>query len=181
MAISQRSLGRYREGPRPFWPPLVAGFALGFALLVTFLVSGHGLGASGFVTRFAVQVSDWVAPQATADNSYFGPFMAAGAPLVSWITWESIGVLIGAFIGARTAGRTSVQIERGPQASRMQRFVLAFVGGALTGFGARLARGCTSGLGLSGGATLAVAGFVFLAGFFIAGFVVSMLARRVWQ
>ncbi|MCO5126333.1 MAG: YeeE/YedE family protein [Rhodobacteraceae bacterium] len=38
------------------------------------------------------------------------------------------------------------------------------------GFGSRLARGCTSGLGLSGGATLAVSGFVFLAGFFLAGF-----------
>ena len=92
-----------------------------------------------------------------------------------------IGVLIGAYVGARSAGRSSVQVERGPRVSRGQRFAYAFIGGALVGFGARLARGCTSGIGLSGGATLAVAGFVFLAGFFIAGFVVSMLARRVWQ
>ncbi|MBD1545264.1 YeeE/YedE thiosulfate transporter family protein [Roseibium aggregatum] len=167
--------------PRPFWPPLVAGFALGIALLATFLITGHGLGASGFITRLAAQISEWLAPAATASNTYFGPFIKAGAPLASWITWEVIGVLIGAYVGARSAGRSSVQVERGPQTSRGQRLVYAFIGGALVGFGARLARGCTSGIGLSGGATLAVAGFVFLAGFFIAGFVVSMLARRVWQ
>lgn len=169
------------SGPRPFWPPLVAGFALGLALLLTFVISGHGLGASGFVTRLAAQISAWIAPDPTAANAYFGPFIKAGAPLASWITWEIVGVLIGAFIGARSAGRTKVMIERGPQASVGQRLAYAFIGGALVGFGARLARGCTSGLGLSGGATLAVAGFVFLAGFFIAGFVVSAFMRRAWQ
>lgn len=167
--------------PRPFWPPLAAGIALGLVLLLTFVITGHGLGASGFVTRMAAQVSAWVAPEAAGANAYFGPFITAGAPLASWITWEAIGVLIGAFLGAKSAGRSGVQVERGPQVSRGRRFAYAFAGGVLTGFGARLARGCTSGLGLSGGATLAVAGFVFLAGFFIAGFVVSMLARRVWQ
>jgi uncharacterized membrane protein YedE/YeeE len=167
--------------PRPFWPPLAAGIALGLALLLTFLVTGHGLGASGFITRAAVVVSEWVAPEATAKNPYFGPFITAGAPLASWITWEAIGVLVGAYLGSRGAGRTSVQIERGPRVSQGERLAYALVGGALVGFGARLARGCTSGLGLSGGATLAVAGFVFLAGFFAAGFLVSMLFRRIWQ
>jgi len=169
------------SSPRPFWPPLVAGFALGIALLVTFLVTGHGLGASGFVTRLTAQISAWLAPGMTDANAYFGPFIKAGAPLASWITWEVVGVLIGAFVGARTAGRTKVMVERGPQASVGQRFAFAFVGGALVGIGGRLARGCTSGLGLSGGATLAVAGFVFLAGFFIAGFVTSAFIRRAWQ
>ncbi|PTW61751.1 hypothetical protein C8N35_102467 [Breoghania corrubedonensis] len=181
MTAHSHSQARGRAGPRPFWPPLAAGIALGLALLVTFLISGHGLGASGFVTRLAADVSDRVAPAATAANAYFGPFVQAGSPLAAWITWEAVGVLIGAYLGARSAGRISVQVERGPNVSRSQRFVYAFIGGALTGFGARLARGCTSGLGLSGGATLAVAGFVFLAGFFIAGFVVSMAMRRVWQ
>jgi len=72
-------------------------------------------------------------------------------------------------------------VERGRGAGVGGRLVYAFAGGALAGFGARLARGCTSGLGLSGGATLAVAGFVFLLTFFAAGFVVSLAMRREWQ
>lgn len=167
--------------PRPFWSPLSAGIALGLALLLTFVITGNGLGASGFVTRLAAQVSAWIAPTATAENAYFGPFIQAGAPLASWITWEVIGVVIGAFLGSRSAGRISVKVERGREVTRTQRFAYAFGGGLLVGFGSRLARGCTSGLGLSGGATLAVAGFVFLIGFFAAGFLVSMMFRRIWQ
>lgn len=170
-----------RDAPKPFWSPLAAGIVLGLALLLTFVITGHGLGASGFVTRFAAQANDWVAPQATAENAYFGPFMKAGAPLMSWITWEVVGVLIGAWLGAKGAGRISVKVERGPRASSGSRLGYALIGGALVGFGARLARGCTSGVGLSGGATLAVAGFVFLIGFFAAGFAVSYFMRRAWQ
>jgi len=170
-----------RDAPKPFWSPLSAGIVLGLALLLTFIITGHGLGASGFVTRFAAQANEWVAPTATAENAYFGPFMKAGNPLMSWITWEVVGVLIGAFLGAKGAGRISVKVERGPSTSSGNRLMYALIGGALVGFGARLARGCTSGVGLSGGATLAVAGFVFLIGFFAAGFAVSFLMRRVWQ
>ncbi|MGD9864215.1 MAG: YeeE/YedE thiosulfate transporter family protein, partial [Pseudodonghicola sp.] len=118
---------------------------------------------------------------ATAENAYFGPFIQAGAPLASWITWEVIGVVVGAYLGSRRAGRISVKVERGPHVTPLQRFGYAFAGGVLVGFGSRLARGCTSGLGLSGGATLAVAGFVFLIGFFAAGFIVTMMFRRIWQ
>lgn len=167
--------------PRPFWPPLAAGIALGLTLLLTFLITGNGLGASGFVTRLAAQTGVWLAPAATQANAYFGPFAQAGKILASWITWEVMGVLIGAFLGAWSAGRARLRIEKGPRIANGQRLALALAGGLLVGFGARLARGCTSGVGLSGGATLAVAGFVFLIGFFAAGFLVSALARRVWR
>lgn len=167
--------------PRPFWPPLTAGIVLGLGLLLTFTITGNGYGASGFVTRLAAQISMWIAPGATAENAYFGPFAQAGKPLISWITWEVIGVLVGAWLGARGAGRIAVKVERGPNTSKGSRLAYALIGGALVGFGARLARGCTSGVGLSGSATLAVAGFLFLIGFFAAGFAVSFLMRRVWQ
>ncbi|MCO5126334.1 MAG: hypothetical protein M9957_03175 [Rhodobacteraceae bacterium] len=91
--------------PRPFWNPLAAGIVLGLALLLTFVITGNGLGASGFVTRMAVQINAWTAPEAAAGNAYFGPFVQAGAPLVSWITWEVIGVLAGAWLG-KPRGRT---------------------------------------------------------------------------
>lgn len=47
---------------RPYWPPLFAGIALGLALLLTFAITGHGLGASGFFTRSAAWLSGEIAP-----------------------------------------------------------------------------------------------------------------------
>ncbi|MCF8479811.1 MAG: YeeE/YedE family protein [Rhodospirillum sp.] len=164
---------------RPYWPPLAAGFALGLALLVTFLITGHGLGASGFFTRVAAALSGWLAPVWAQANGYFGPFLQAN-PLAAWISWEIVGVLIGGILGAVSSGRFKAMVERGPRASSLNRLLMAFAGGALAGIGARFARGCTSGLGLSGGATLAVAGFLFLIGFFVAGFIASYFLKKAW-
>lgn len=166
--------------PRPFWPPLLAGFALGLVLLLTFLLTGHGLGASGFFTRFTAAIGGWLAPAATGTNSYLGPYLQ-GSPLASWISWEIVGVAIGALAGSLTSGRFRLAVEHAPGISANERLIYALIGGVLVGFGARLARGCTSGLGLSGGATLAVAAFVFLIAFFAAGFLVTLAARRVWR
>lgn len=166
--------------PRPYWHPLTAGILLGLVLLATFLVAGNGLGASGFFTRMAAAVGMWIMPEATAANSYLGGF-ATGAPLAGWITWEVIGVLLGALIGSHTSGRFRAGVERGRETPVGQRLAYAFAGGVLVGIGSRFARGCTSGLGLSGGATLAVAGFVFLIFFFAAGFLTMRFMRRAWQ
>ncbi len=166
--------------PRPYWHPLVAGSLLGLALLATFLVTGHGLGASGFFTRLAAATGQWVVPELTAENSYLGPYLRS-APLAGWITWEIIGVVLGALIGSLSSGRFRAGVERGSHAAPARRLAFAFAGGILVGFGARLARGCTSGLGLSGGATLGVAAFVFLASFFAAGFLVMRFVRREWS
>lgn len=167
--------------PMAYWPPLLAGLGLGLALLLTFVITGHGLGSSGFFTRAAAAAGGWIMPEATAGNAYLGRYLDAGAPLLAWITWEVVGMFIGALLGSFAARRFTPAIERGPTTGKGLRLALALGGGVLTGFGARLARGCTSGLGLSGGATLAVAGFVFLITFFIGGFVVSMLTRRIWE
>ncbi|RMD64556.1 MAG: transporter [Alphaproteobacteria bacterium] len=168
------------DTPRPFWNPLVAGVVLGLVLLATFLVTGHGLGASGFFTRAAAAIGVWIAPAATAANDYLGGYARSGAPLAGWITWEAIGLVLGALIGSLSSGRFRVGVEHGPGVRSTRRLALAFVGGILVGIGSRFARGCTSGLGLSGGAVLAVAGFVFLIFFFAAGFVTMRLMRRDW-
>lgn len=167
--------------PKPYWPPMAAGIALGLVLLLAFLVTGHGLGASGFFTRLSAALAALTTPAWTAANAYFGPFLAGAGPLQSWISWEAAGVLVGALAGSLTSGRFRAMIEGGAATPAGMRLVHAFAGGALVGFGARLARGCTSGLGLSGSATLAVAGFVFLLAFFAAGFAVNALMRRNWQ
>ena len=52
---------------------------------------------------------------------------------------------------------------------------MAFVGGVVAMFGARLADGCPSGHGLSGTLQLAASGYVALVCFFIGGMVVARL------
>jgi uncharacterized membrane protein YedE/YeeE len=160
---------------------MIAGIALGLALLATFLITGHGLGASGFFTRATAWLGGEIARPASEANAYLGPFLkAAGHPLANWISWEIIGVFLGGLIAALTAGRFRIKLDGATHLGPAGRAALALGGGVLTGFGARLARGCTSGIGLSGGAPLAVAAFLFLIGFFIAGIVVSLLLRRAW-
>ncbi len=167
--------------PRPFWSPLAAGIGLGLVLLLTFLLTGHGLGASGFFTRLTAWFGGEIARPATEANIYLGPFLkAAGGPLATWITWEVIGVMLGALVAAVTSGRFRVKLDGATRLSGSRRIACAIAGGLLTGVGARLARGCTSGIGLSGGATLGVAAFLFLIGFFVSGVAIGWLARRIW-
>lgn len=165
---------------RPYWPPLTAGIALGLVLLLTFLLNGYGLGASGFFTRLTAWLGGEVAGPMTQANNYLGPFLKGANPLASWITWEIVGVMLGALLAALTGGRFRPRLDGAPRLGGAGRIAFALGGGVLTGFGARLARGCTSGVGLSGSAPLAVAGFVFLIGFFIVGLAVSFLVRRAW-
>lgn len=167
---------------KPNWSAHLAGLVLGLGLLLTFVLTGHGLGASGFSTALSAVASNTVAPAATANNAYLGPMVEDGYnPLNSWITWQVIGVAIGALVAALMAGRFSWRIDGPVRLGNKRRLAMALVGGLVAGFGARLSAGCTSGLGLSGAATLATAGFVFLAGFFGAGLLTGVFIKRIWQ
>jgi uncharacterized protein len=86
-------------------------------------------------------------------------------------------VALGALVSAFLAGRFRVQFDGSRSVGPGRRLVTALVGGLMAGFGARVAAGCTSGLGLSGAATLAIAAFVFLGAFFAVGLVASRVVR----
>ncbi len=130
---------------KDYWPPLAAGIALGLVLLLTFLMTGHGLGASGAFTDVVAGTGLTLAPEATRANAYLGPKVADGNPIGSWMTWEVLGVFIGALAAAFMAGRFRVQLDGAHSVGTPQRVVRALAGGVLAGFGARVAGGCTSG------------------------------------
>lgn len=163
---------------RPFWPAAGAGVALGLVLLLTFVWTGHGLGATGATTRLSAWLGLQLAPAATQANSYLGPLTEGGRPLASWISWQVLGVALGALASAFLAGRFRVQMDGALRMGARSRALRALLGGLLAGFGARVAAGCTSGLGLSGAATLSIAAFVFLAVFFIAGLLVTRWVKE---
>lgn len=168
-------------GAKPLWKPHAAGALLGLGLLLTFVLTGHGLGGSGFTTALSAVSADLVAPGTTAANSYLGPMVEDGNnPLDAWITWQVIGVAVGALIGALSARRFRFSVDGPTRLPNAGRLSMALAGGIVAGFGARMSLGCTSGLGLSGAATLATAGFLFLGGFFVSGAIFGLLTRRLW-
>ena len=73
------------------------------------------------------------------------------------------------------------ETNKGPQISNGTRWIMAFIGGALMGYGARLARGCTSGQALSGGAVLSVASWAFMFAVFAGAYALAYFFRRFWN
>ena len=57
---------------------------------------------------------------------------------------------------------------------------MAFAGGALMGYGARMARGCTSGLALSGGAVLSTGAWAFMFSVFAGAYILAYFVRKLW-
>lgn len=169
------------SGPKPYWNPYVAGVLLGLTLLATFVVAGQGLGASALPKRSLALGASMVAPEWTAANPTLGGYVEDGVnPLRNWLVVEVIGVFLGGFIGAVSAGRFSAKVERGPRIGVRGRLGYAFAGGAIMGVAAALARGCTSGQALSGGATLATGSWAFMLMVFAGGYSVAYFVRRQW-
>ncbi len=161
--------------------PYLAGFLLGFVLLMAFFFSGRGLGASGAVKRTLVYTLEKAAPAHTAENHYFGKYVADGAnPLNNWLAYEMLGVVIGGFISGAISGRLKLKIEHFPGISSRRRLVFALVGGVLFGFGSQLGRGCTSGAALTGMAVLSLGGFITMAAIFGTAFAAAYFFRKNW-
>lgn len=163
------------------WPPYIAGVVLGLVLILTFILVGNGVGASGVFARIAAALGEGIAPQVTESNAYLGPMVSKGSnPFSSWIVVEVAGIALGALLAAIASGRFRLMLEGAHKIGHSPRLLLALCGGILAGIGSRIASGCTSGIGLSGSAMLSIAGFVFLATFFIVGLTVSRLMKRAW-
>lgn len=167
---------------QPYWNPYISGIGLGLVLLAAFVIMGRGLGASGALsTVVAVGVNE-VAPSQTENNSFYQGYLGDGtqSPFKNWLVFEVIGVVIGGFISGSLAGRIKKTVEKGERITISKRMVYAFTGGALMGIGAKLARGCTSGQALTGGALLSVGGWAFMLMVFAGAYIMAYFVRRQW-
>jgi hypothetical protein len=161
--------------------PYVAGVGLGIVLLAAFVLTGHGLGASGAFAAAAAGTVGAIAPETAAASGLFSRYLADGSPWRDWLVVEIAGVCAGGFLSALAAGRLRRTIDRGEGLTAGGRVARAAGGGAVMGAGAVLARGCTSGLALSGGALLSVGSWAFMISAFAAGFAAAPLVRRSWR
>lgn len=168
---------------RAYMNPYLAGIGLGLVLLASFVVMGRGLGASGAFSAVVAWGMNAAAPGYVARNEYLAPYVGDGAshPLKAWLVFEVMGVFAGALVSGLLAGRVERVIEKGPGVSSRRRLLLAFVGGMLMAIGADLARGCTSGQALTGGALLNAGSWVFMMCVFGGAYAVAWLFKREWR
>jgi hypothetical protein len=165
---------------KKFWNPYLAGIALGLVLLTSFVLMGRGLGASGASHRLGVFGLDLVASQHVDKTPALAAAKADGHPLDDWLVFEVLGVLLGGFVGAYTGGRLKREVLRGPRVGVPLRLALALSGGLIMGVAARMARGCTSGQALSGGAMLSVGSWAFMFAVFGGGYALAWFLRKEW-
>jgi uncharacterized membrane protein YedE/YeeE len=164
-----------------FWSPYVSGVGLGLTLLATFYVMGKGLGASSAFSIASAVAVQKINPEYAGNLKYFSRYLGGGSPLRDWIVFEILGLFIGAITGAVLSRSFKLQMDKPAHMPGLVRLCTALTGGMLLGFAGRLARGCTSGVALSGGAQLALAGWVFVISMFVSGFLFAALFRRLWS
>jgi uncharacterized membrane protein YedE/YeeE len=151
-------------------------------LFLAFFVTGNGLGASAAINHVQVAILGLFAPDHVDRVAYFAEM---GGGVRNALDHPGVFMLLGTFLGGMTSGivnrRFRVETRGGPNVRPAMRWALALLGGLIMGFGARLARGCTSGQALSGGAVLSVGSFAFMFAVFGGGYALAYFVRRLWN
>jgi uncharacterized membrane protein YedE/YeeE len=102
-------------------------------------------------------------------------------PEITWSVILLVGTILGGTLGALTSKTFKFRDNDDPQWKKIfgpqpwKRWLLGFIGAIILEYGAGIAGGCTSGLAISGGMTLAPAAFIFIAGFMISGIITIKL------
>ncbi len=175
------------------WSPYVVGVGIGVLSWVTFAFMGKALGTSTTMAKLAGVATSVVAHDHVASNAYYGKYLnaEAGKMMFDWQFFLVLALPVGAWIGSRI-GRADGEkfTETVPDLWKQRfggsvalRYTAAFLGGVVMLFGARMAGGCTSGHGISGGLQLAVSSWTFFMVMFVSGVATAMalfgsVARR---
>jgi len=162
------------------WSPYVVGAGIGILSMLTFLISREAIGVSG---AFA-QTSGMLEKLFRGKKAPIREYYREHPPAINWEWMFVVGLMLGSFVSAKLSGDFRIVaiparwLESAPD-SRLLRWLAAFVGGIIMGFGARWARGCTSGHGISGTLQLAVSSWIVTAALFISGILTAMLLFHV--
>jgi hypothetical protein len=182
-AIKPLNLRAHLTRPaKPYIHPYLGGALLGIVLFLAFLITRNGLGASGGMNRIVAAAEDTVVP-GHIDRTPYLLKLAGGNknPLDDWSVPVVIGALLGGFTSGLLNGRLKVEINKGPRISNRTRLILAFTGGVIMAYGARMARGCTSGQGLSGGAILSAGSWALMMCIFGGAYALAYFMRKAWN
>ncbi len=168
--------------PYPYWNPYIVGVGIGVVIILSFLVTGRGLGAVGAFNGILATVMHAIAPEYALSNSVYSGYLAGvDHPLKDWVVIEIAGVCLGGLLSGIVSRRFKFEVIKGPRISNVGRLMLAFSGGLLMAIAAKFTRGCTSGLALSGGSVLSPGAWVFMFSVFIGGYAIAFLMRKAWN
>jgi hypothetical protein len=155
----------------------MVGIGLGVLSWVVFAVVNSPLGVTTALSAWSGGVCEvFVGEARVKTNTYWAKTM----PAWDYGTLFLFGTFLGALGGAVVSRDFKVEVVPAVWRQRfgnsaVLRLLVAFVGGVLAMYGARMAGGCTSGNGLSGSMQLAVSGWVFFITMFIAGLATAFL------
>lgn len=162
------------------WSPYLVGTLIGLLSMATFYFSNKPLSVSTAYARLAGLVGNLFSHGHTGNLKYYQD----KKPKIEWGVMLMLGMILGAFIAAVTGGEITAawvpalwQERFGPAVA--PRLGMAFVGGAVMAYGARLAGGCTSGHGISGALQLSVSSWIALACFFVAAVATAHVLYRL--
>ena len=160
----------YIESEGGAWSPYLVGALIGLLSMATFYFSNQPLGASTAYARIAGLVGKLFSKSHTESLKFY----QETKPKIQWDVMLLIGIFIGAYMAAYSGGEITGKWipalwEERFGSSYVLRLGIAFLGGAVMAFGARLAGGCTSGHGISGTLQLSVGSWIALICFFLGG------------
>ena len=176
-----KELENAQLAPLPFWSPYAAGILLGLTLFGVFFVMGRGLGASGSMNRMMAFFFEAINENFAHSLSYYTSYFTSEYSVIyHYAVFQVFGTLVGGYTSAALGRRSHLTIEKGPNADNRSRLLMAFSGGIIMAFGARFARGCTSGQVLTGSATLALGSLIMFVCFFAGAYLTAYWVRKQW-
>ncbi len=158
------------------WSPYLGGVILGLLNLFAIYCCHHALGASSAFTRYVGMIEKWLAPKHFATLKYYHIYK----PFWNFTAIAVIGMFIGGYLSARLSNDIKIRLIPKMWGKRfgnsgILRIIVSIIGGICIGFGARMAGGCTSGQGISGGSFLSVSGWLAICCFFIGGIITAFI------
>ena len=172
-AETQQNAGIFTEVR---WSPYIVGAGIGLLSMFTFFFSNEAIGVSGAYARTSGMIEKLFRGRKVEERAYY----QKNPPVINWEWVFVLSLVAGSFTSAILSGdfRFVMVPGRWLQSagdSELLRWAAAFVGGICMGFGARWARGCTSGHGISGTLQLAVSSWVATIALFVSGIVTAMI------
>lgn len=127
---------------RNYWSPYLAGAFAGLVLVLSVLITGKYFGASTSFVRSAGLIEQFFSAERVSQIEYF----VKTTPKIDWQWMFVIGVLFGSFIASKSSGTFKLQAVPDMWQKRFGsnvalRGTVAFIGGTVAMFGARLADG----------------------------------------